>query len=408
MKGAAAGIPSSLFVLLFWMGTAHAQKPTSDDCLACHGDTALTKDDNGKPGSLYVNPDKFKTSMHGSMFACVDCHRDVKTSPHETTPAKISCATCHSDQQAAYERSFHASALKAGDKAAATCVDCHLGPHELLSAGDPKSPTHHANIPDTCGRCHNQKFVMGARGRPTQAYVSYQASVHGQAIAKGVEKAAVCTDCHGSHEILAAGNPKSSIFKFNVPKTCGNCHGPVAQEFNQSIHGQAIARGQWQAPVCTDCHGIHSIQSHKDPTSPVSTSNLAKGTCARCHEGVRLSREFGFEGERVSTYLASYHGLASQRGSTVVANCASCHGAHNILPSSDPHSTVNPANLVKTCGHCHVGVTQSFVMAQVHVNAPLQAIAGADWSGWCKGLLYWPDYFDHWRHAGAQRDSLEV
>ena len=159
---------------------------------------------------------------------------------------------------------------------------------------------------------------------------------------------------------LGAADSKSSIFKFNVPKTCGTCHSSVEREFRASTHGQAIARGQWQAPVCTDCHGIHSIQSHKDPTSPVSAQNLAEGTCARCHEGVRLSREFGFEAGRVSTYMASYHGLASQRGSTVVANCASCHGVHNILPSSDPHSTVSAANLVKTCGQCHVGATQSF------------------------------------------------
>ena len=196
----------------------------------------------------------------------------------------------------------------------------------------------------------------------------------------------MCTDCHGSHEILGAADAKSSIFKFNVPKTCGTCHGSVEREFDQSTHGQAILRGQWQAPVCTDCHGIHSIQSHKDPTSPVSAQNLAEGTCARCHEGVRLSREFGFEAGRVSTYMASYHGLASQRGSTVVANCASCHGVHNILPSSDPHSTVSPANLVKTCGQCHVGATQSFVAARVHVNAPLSTDKGSSAVRWVKRI----------------------
>lgn len=121
--------------------------------------------------------------------------------------------------------------------------------------------------------------------------------------------------------------------------------------------------------MCTDCHGIHSIKSHTDPNSPVSAQNLAQNTCARCHEGVQLSQEFGFGDRRVSTYLASYHGLASQRGSTVVANCASCHGAHNILPSSDLRSSIHPASLIKTCGQCHRGVTANFVAAKVHVNA---------------------------------------
>ena len=87
----------------------------------------------GKPVSISVNPDAFKASIHGGMFACVDCHTDVKTSPHENTPAKISCATCHADQQAAYDRSYHAKAIQAGDAQAATCVSCHGSPHELLA-----------------------------------------------------------------------------------------------------------------------------------------------------------------------------------------------------------------------------------------------------------------------------------
>ncbi|MGC2193465.1 MAG: cytochrome b/b6 domain-containing protein [Terriglobales bacterium] len=352
-------------------------KPTNEDCLACHGDSTMTKDVNGKQVSLYVNPESFKVSIHGGMFTCVDCHSDVKTSPHEATPARISCATCHADQQAAYDRSYHAKAIQAGDGQAATCVSCHGSPHELLPATDPKSRVNHANIPATCGTCHGQKFVMEASGHSAQPFASYEQSVHGKAVTAGSEKAAVCTDCHGSHEILAASDPKSSIFKFNVPGTCAKCHQSVKQEFMQSIHGQAIARGNGQAPVCTDCHGIHSIQAHLDPNSSVAAQNLARVTCARCHEGVRLSQEFGVEGRRSTTYLASYHGLASKLGSQVVANCASCHGVHNILPSSDPRSTINRANLVNTCGQCHPGVTEKFALSKVHVNAPLSADIGS-------------------------------
>jgi len=352
-------------------------KPTNDDCLACHGDSTLNKEVNGQRVSLYVNPDAFKNSIHGSMFTCVDCHTDLKSSPHESTPAKVSCATCHADEQAVYDRSFHAKAIQNGNTKAATCVDCHGSPHELLPASDPKSRVNHANIPATCGTCHGQKFVMEASGYSAQPFISYEQSVHGRAVAAGSEKAAVCTDCHGSHEILAASDPKSSIFKFNVPMTCAKCHKEVQQEFAQSIHGQAIARGNDQAPVCTDCHGIHSIKAHTDPNSPVSAQNLARNTCGRCHESVRLSQEFGLAGRRTTTYLESYHGLASKLGSQVVANCASCHGSHNILPSSDPRSTINRANLVKTCGQCHPGVNQEFVAAKVHVDAPLSADTGS-------------------------------
>jgi cytochrome b subunit of formate dehydrogenase len=374
------------FAISAFAANKAAPKPTSEDCLACHGDSTMTTELNGKQVSLSVNADGFKNSIHGTMFTCVDCHSDVKTSPHETTPAKVSCAQCHADQQAAYDRSYHAKAIKAGDVQAATCVNCHGSPHELLPASDPKSRVNHANIPATCGACHGQKFVMAASGHSAQVFVSYEESVHGKAVAAGSEKAAVCTDCHGSHEIRAASDPKSPIFKFNVPATCAKCHNNVEEQFAQSIHGQAIAHGNWQAPVCTDCHGIHSIKAHLDANSSVSAANLSQVTCARCHEGVRLSQEFGVEGRRSTTYLASYHGLASKLGSQVVANCASCHGVHNILPSSDSRSTINRANLVTTCGRCHPGVTEKFVVGKVHVDAPLSADVGSVAVRWIRKL----------------------
>ena len=239
----------------------------------------------------------------------------------------------------------------------------------MLAATDAKSPINHANIPNTCGRCHGQTFLMESKGESAQPFVSYQASVHGHATANGSTKAAVCTDCHGAHEILSANDDKSPIYKFNVPATCGKCHTEVSKIFMESIHGQAIMRGNGQAPVCTDCHGIHSIKAHIDPNSSVSEQNVARTTCARCHEGVRLSQEFGVAGNRVTSYLDSYHGLASKGGSAVVANCASCHCVHNILPSSDPRSTINRANLDTTCGKCHQGVTQKFTLAKVHTDA---------------------------------------
>ena len=361
-------------------------KPTADECLSCHSDATLSHEENGKTVSLHVDPRAFKDSIHGSMFTCVDCHTDVKGAAHETTPKKITCATCHSDEQAAYDRGFHAKAVKGGDSHAATCVDCHGSPHELLPASDPKSRVHHTNIPATCGACHSQKFVMQQSGLSSEMVASYEQSVHGHAVAAGSEKAAVCTDCHGTHEILDAKDSKSPIFKFNVPLTCGKCHDQISKEFQQSIHGQAVAKANWQAPVCTDCHGIHSITAHTDPNSPVSAKNVGQATCGRCHEGVRLSQEFGVQGRRETTYLASYHGLASRGGSQVVANCASCHGTHSIFPSSDPRSTINQANLARTCGQCHPGVTEKFTASKVHVDAPLSADIGSKAVRWIRRM----------------------
>jgi cytochrome b subunit of formate dehydrogenase len=376
VKKGSARLPAMLAVLFLLAGAASsraAQKLKDSDCLTCHGDSTLTTDENGKPVSLYVDKDKLKHSFHGRLFGCVDCHADVKSLVHDAPPKKITCAGCHEAAQQAYARSMHGRPARTGAASGATCVDCHGSAHEILTPGNPASPVNHANIPVTCGRCHGQKFITTANGVSAQAFVSYQESVHGKAIENGSQKAAVCTDCHGSHEILAANEDHSPIYKFNVPATCGKCHANVTQTFMASIHGQGIARGNGLAPVCTDCHGIHSIKKHEDPNSPVAGQNLSQDTCARCHAGVRLSQEFGLPGNRVSSYMDSYHGLASKGGSVLVANCSSCHGVHNILPSSDPRSTINHANLGATCGQCHKGVTQKFTLTRVHLGDGTQA-----------------------------------
>src|SRR3974390_686141 len=72
-----------------------AKGPTNDDCLACHQDASLTHEMKGKQVSLAVDPEKFRNSVHGSMFTCVDCHDDLKEAPHSTTPQKVSCVKCH-------------------------------------------------------------------------------------------------------------------------------------------------------------------------------------------------------------------------------------------------------------------------------------------------------------------------
>ena len=359
------------FACLFLAGAlnAHAAQKLKDrDCLACHSDATLTEDVNGKPVSVYVDENKLRHSVHGSIFACVDCHRDVKSLVHDKPPAKVTCAGCHAEAQQAYAHSVHAKAAKTGKGPAATCVDCHGTAHEVVMGDDAKSPVNHANIPVTCGRCHGQKFLMESNGESAQPFYSYQESVHGRAVENGSQKAAVCTDCHGAHEILPANNPQSPISKFNVPGTCGKCHTDIANTFNASIHGQAIAHGNALAPVCTDCHGIHTIKSPHNPNAPVAEQNVSRDTCAPCHEGVRLSQEFGVPGNRVTSYFDSYHGLATEGGSLVAANCSSCHGVHDILPSSDPRSTINAAHLEATCGKCHRGVTAKFIQTKVHLQ----------------------------------------
>jgi cytochrome b subunit of formate dehydrogenase len=73
--------------------------------------------------------------------------------------------------------------------------------------------------------------------------------------------------------------------------------------------------------------------------------------------------------DRFKTFQDSYHGLAGQAGSVEVANCASCHGVHDIKPSTDPTSRIHKTNLASTCGACHPGANENFAKGQVHVIA---------------------------------------
>ena len=353
-----------------------AAKMSNEECLACHNDATLTKDENGKQVSLHVDDAAFKASIH-STFGCTDCHGDIKAFPHDPTPVMPKCATCHADQQGAYDHGVHAKAAAAGNTNVAKCQDCHGNVHTILPAGDPKSKVAHGNIPANLRRMPRAEAGDEfQRGQLEATFNSYEQSVHGKAVAGGSEKAAVCTDCHGAHDILGGGDPKSTVFKFNVPNTCAKCHADVAQHYKESIHGQQIARGNWQSPVCTDCHGIHTIKAPKDPNSAVAAANV-QNTCGACHASVKLSNEFGIAGNRVSSYLSSYHGMASKVGSNTVANCASCHGVHDILPSSDPRSKINSAHLAETCGKCHPGANQKFIAAKVHQDGTQKADIGS-------------------------------
>jgi len=302
---------------------------------------------------------------------CQACHGPGKVLPY------LGGAQFHKDPHSEYEHGFHAQAIKNAGRGA-TCLDCHTTNGDMssmLPTSDPKSTVSRRNIAETCGKCHGSKTVMQGSGISNRPFLSYQESVHAQAVARGNVQAAVCTDCHGGHDIRPASDAQSLISKVNIPKTCGQCHAAETAQFVDSVHGKAVLRGVSRSPVCTDCHGIHGIKQPIDQSTATATTAIATDSCAGCHEGVMLTQEFGVAAERVSSYKDSYHGLASRLGSKVVANCSSCHGVHNILPSSDPQSMVNPNNLTHTCGQCHIGAGANFTKGKIHLNVPLAAVA---------------------------------
>lgn len=341
-----------------------------DQCLECHAESDLTTvGADGKEISLYVNADQFHQSVHGD-FSCTDCHSDVTEIPHPEKLQKVDCGVCHDNASKKFELSIHAQALREGSPDAPSCHDCH-GTHDILAPSNPGSRVNPLQVASTCAVCHaNPQIVQKYHIPVANPLAAYEKSTHGVAVLSERNfDAATCVSCHGSHEILALGNPKSPIYWRNVPETCGNCHGDILDQYSDSVHWTSAKEGVREAPVCTDCHGEHEIQGPANPESPVNPLKVSSQTCGRCHGSELITQKFGVPGGRVSSFEESYHGLAVRGGSLRAANCASCHGIHSILPSSDPRSTIYPANLEKTCGHCHKDVTANFAKGPIHVTS---------------------------------------
>lgn len=298
---------------------------------------------------------------------CAGCHGAGKTLPY------LAGELFHKDTHSALDTSIH-SKLAPNGKPIASCKDCHTVNGDMttaLPAENPRSTVNRAVIATTCGKCHSDKSVMQGTGISDRPILAYRESVHARAIARGNTQAAVCTDCHSAHNIQPASNPQSTIARTNIAATCGRCHSTESGQFVESVHGLAVSRGVSRSPSCTDCHGIHDIQKPLDPSKANPSAAIATDSCAKCHEGVALTKEFGVASGRVNSYKDSYHGMASDMGSKVVANCASCHGIHNILPSSDPRSMINPNNLSQTCSQCHIGAGTNFINGRIHLTSTL-------------------------------------
>jgi hypothetical protein len=154
-----------------------------------------------------------------------------------------------------------------------------------------------------------------------------------------------------------------------VAVTCGRCHEPERALYTASVHGTAVAKGDQAAPTCVSCHGGHVLLQGRTAGSAANAGKVPI-TCARCHEDPAVLRHTSLPYAAVEGYEATFHGDALAHGIAEVATCASCHGAHDVLPASDPRSRVNPANLKTTCGSCHRQVTAEMIAAITHDEGP--------------------------------------
>ncbi len=341
-------------------GLAAAGGPAGDEvCLQCHSGGAT-----GQP-ALDVDSKALKGSVHGRAgLSCTDCHASlagVSDFPHGAV-RPVACGSCHDGAEKAMAASVH----RPDESHSPRCSSCH-GSHDVARVQEKGSRVAPLEQPPTCLKCHADPKLAKEHGLPVrEGAQAYERGIHYQQLLGGNAGAPTCSTCHGAHEILSHASARSPIARANVAGTCGMCHSEIAEKFGAGVHGSALAKGNADVPTCTGCHKEHTIRGPQDPDSPVYASRVAV-TCSACHADERLSKAYGLPASQFRTYLGSYHGAASRFGETTVANCASCHRAHDILPSSDPRSSVNAANLVKTCGACHPQAGRNFASGKIHV-----------------------------------------
>ena len=270
----------------------------------------------------------------------------------------VGCESCHEAILPHVVDADRAASLDSGDELP-TCIDCH-GYHGVLELSDAGRRALLTAVPHLCIDCHRD---LDSDPHPL-TYLTR--SVHALTQETG-SLAAVCTECHLAHPLEKDGAHLTGVTRPEVPATCGECHEDILREYEASVHGEALAQENPDVPVCTTCHGEHEILAVDEPESTVYPLCTPE-TCGQCHGEVSLMTRYDVDPDVYETYADSYHGTANRYGSLTVANCASCHGIHDILPSSDPRSTVHPANLVATCGECHEGISEKVARGQVHVR----------------------------------------
>jgi len=290
-----------------------------------------------RPGAARVAAALLAGWLATAVAASAPARDATRRAAPAATPAAGLCGVCHPAERVAHERSAHA----AEDVA---CTDCHGGNARTLDqgaahGGDFRGAIRHADEPRLCASCHSDVERMRPYDLPVDQWALYQTSGHGRLLARGDTRVAVCSSCHGAHEIRAASDPASRTYDLNIARTCGTCHGDSAmmasrpeagrawQDYQASVHAKALhEKGNRQAPTCVSCHGVHGA-------APPQTGDVGK-VCGLCHTAERRWFADGAHGRRMAA-----------RG---FSQCASCHGDHAI-------EAAQPARLETQCANCHGG-----------------------------------------------------
>lgn len=323
-----------LFITVFYSNSSFPQKL---NCLDCHE-------------NLISN------SAHDKIIKCSDCHIDILNENHEKGSAKaVNCANCHAALNKQMNNDVHRNIMKVKEKDAPNCKICH-GTHNI------KSPSKINNKQNEyCSRCHKSEVLKSFYHTGKVNYEScnkcHTKKLHKSELEKSVHSKLNCSNCH-SYVMNNIDNHKKAP-KDGVLADCYLCHSSVAKEHKESIHGLSITEGINEAAQCWDCHGSHNIDSVSSKNSLISPNNLVK-TCGKCHDNPAFVKKYLFAVKSPGKmYSKSIHGEIVSSGKKA-ATCITCHGSHDIKNRIQEGSKIASINIPNTCELCHKKVVEEY------------------------------------------------
>ena len=319
-------------------GASPALAARDEACISCHDSPIAVKPlGDGDTLPLFVERESYAASVHAAR-GCVGCHTDIDPAAHpsgrtiarrETYAAERSgqCRTCHPGPKAGTATMHDVLVSRAdgplcsvchlphgitrinvwrdGISATRYCLSCHFGEIQVAFSADEKSisPAGNATSPSPvhlgheCADCHAgftksdhpvrrfasrrehaEQLAGSCRSCHPNQYRLASGSVHASLADKPGVKAPICTDCHGSHSVKLKAE-----FDVLAGTPCRQCHAAVFEAFGGSVHGKALARpGHTAAPICSGCHTAHGVSS-------LGQSEQMTRVCRGCHPKIEGS-----------------------------------------------------------------------------------------------------------------------
>lgn len=290
------------------------------------------------------------------------CFGRLTAQDQTTVPgAANSCTACHLVLDGGLARPAQLIKDDIHTKNGLSCASCHGGDPSSTDVAVAMSAKKgftgkidRQRIPGFCARCHSDAGFMH-KFRPQQRvdqFTLYKTSVHGKRLAQGDTAVAVCTDCHGIHDIREVKDALSPVYPLKLPETCSRCHSdathmsrytiPTDQfaKYQKSVHWDALSRRlDLSAPNCASCHGSHGA-------APPGMESVARA-CGSCH--VVFQDLFD-----QSPHKAAFETLG-------FPGCATCHENHEIRK---PAPDLLGVGADAVCVKCHTQGDAGYAGAQ--------------------------------------------